>query len=135
MTPELFQRPVNRGALIFPVELPEQSSVFDRDTILAPDDQLKLNAAPLARSQTAEMGTAVQEMRTGAEPRRHQARQHRRQLRGSTQQCEAGQGRVRGKLGTSLRNVHGGCQKRLLTHRDLDRRALEGTAFVSCFRR
>src|SRR5437016_3440854 len=92
--------------------------------------QLQLNAAPLPGRQTAEGGTAVAQVCVGTEPRRQHARQGRRQLRGSTQQGEARQGRVEGKRGRVQRYSLHASHRRCSIHRDHDRSFLHGPGAV-----
>src|SRR5207245_92290 len=133
MAPEFPQGLVNRSALILPVELAEQSPAFGRDTIRAAHDQLQLNTAPLARRQTAKVGTAIQQVGIGAEPRRQPRRQHRCQLRWLTQQRKARQARVEGKLGRLQRYVRSVCQQSFRTPRDPGRFSRHGTSAVLWF--
>src|SRR5437867_4656530 len=119
MAPEFPQGLVHRSTLILPVDLAEQPPALGRDPTLAAHGQVKLKTAPLPRQQTAEVGTAVEQLRIGADPPRQQARQRRGQLRWLTQQCEARQGRVHGKLARVQRYVCRVSQENVRIHRDL----------------
>src|SRR3989442_1295885 len=99
VAPEVPQGLVHYGAPIRPVHLAEQTPAFGRSTTVAIDDQLELDTAPLPRRQTAHVGTTVDEAGIGAEPVRQRSRQRLDQLHWMAEECEARQGRVRGKLG------------------------------------
>ena len=90
MAAEFSKSLVHLGPLILAVYLCQQPPAFGRNTILAADDQFKLNTAPLPRRQAAKVGAAVQQVCIGAEPLHQQARQDLAQLRRLMQQCRAG---------------------------------------------
>src|SRR5215510_13513306 len=78
VAPEVPQGLVHDSASILPVPLAEQSPAFGRSTIVAINDQLELDTAPLPRRQTAHVGTTVDEAAIGAEPLRQRSRQRGR---------------------------------------------------------
>src|SRR2546427_11696814 len=119
MAAEFSKLLVHLGPLIRTVYLCQQPPAFGRNTILAADVQFKLNTAPLPRRQAAKVGTVVQLVCIGAEPLRQQGRQRRGQLGWLTQQCEARQGRVHGKLDSFQRYARSVCQENVRIHRDL----------------
>src|SRR2546425_6467049 len=110
VTPECLEGLKQGSALIVLVKLTEQSPVLGRKTIAFVDDQLKLNAAPLAGKQPAEKYTGLEQLRVGLEPLGQDARQCGRQPLLVKQRCEPRQIMVARKLGEFQRNSPTVCQ-------------------------